>query len=392
MNRDCPVNMAESEYKAWFGPRWWQLAVIAAGVVILCSCRGVRDKTGGPLIHDVPAGAVSDTLPPTAWTGAPDGQQLGPNQQWVPPGVSRPWPRDEYLEDGGDRRVQTRVGRDWRLQGLDTEDTIAHFDTLDGRTLVEPSNRVCIYAPRFSAVRKVLGVDGYEIRENLVRYDVPLEVQVRNEVLDPGTTAQHLQAQSQINTKTLRNQQRNIPGVAAVNSAGIIEALNREKLLTHRRDQEDVTFHHAAEPMLAKRIEDAIIWTEDEGVQVTINNRSAGVVNIKSSAQAVYGIGHEGTPRLKIIKMASTDVAVPGTIIEFTLEFHNVGTEVIGNVTIVDNLTTRLEYVSGSQECSLASNFDTEPNVGDSLVLRWEVTDPLAIGKGGIIKFKCLVR
>ena len=50
-------------------------------------------------------------------------------------------------------------------------------------------------------------------------------------------------------------------------------------------------------------------------------------------------------PRLRLIKLASCGHAQPGEEIEFTLRFDNIGDQTIGNVTIVDNLTTRLEYV-----------------------------------------------
>ena len=45
------------------------------------------------------------------------------------------------------------------LLGLEMEDTVAHYDTLDGHTLVEPSNKVCLYSPRFGAVRQVVDVE-----------------------------------------------------------------------------------------------------------------------------------------------------------------------------------------------------------------------------------------
>ena len=57
--------------------------------------------------------------------------------------------------DGDDQGRSVTVDKTWNVYGLDVEDTVAHFDTLDGRRLVSPSNRVAIYAPRFSAVRKV---------------------------------------------------------------------------------------------------------------------------------------------------------------------------------------------------------------------------------------------
>ena len=81
-----------------------------------------------------------------------------------------------------------------------------------------------------------------------------------------------------------------------------------------------------------------------------------------------------------------------GDIIEFTVRFDNTGDQTIGNVTVLDNLTPRLEYIPESQECNLKSTFVTQINKSQSLVLRWEITDPLKVGQGGIIRFKCRVR
>ena len=64
----------------------------------------------------------------------------------------------------------------------------------------------------------------------------------------------------------------------------------------------------------------------------------------------------------------------------------------IGDVTIIDNLTTRLEYVPDTAQCSIPAAFSTQVNEGDSLVLRWEITDPLEPGEGGVIRFDCRVR
>ena len=77
---------------------------------------------------------------------------------------------------------------------------------------------------------------------------------------------------------------------------------------------------------------------------------------------------------------------------EFTIRFDNVGDQVIGNVTVIDNLTTRLEYVEGSQSCTLPANFAVSDNQGESL--------DTAVGdhradegrRGGVIRFQCRVR
>ena len=147
----------------------------------------------------------------------------------------------------------------------------------------------------------------------------------------------------------------------------------------------------ADKPMLATRIDAAQVWTHDKGVQVILDGTPAvGLDNVQKS-QMVWMREDKRVPALKIVKMASHHAARPGDIIEFTLRFDNIGSDLIGNVTIVDNLTTRLEYVKDSQNCSIKADFLTQPNDGDSLVLRWEIIEPLEAGDGGVIRFKCRV-
>jgi uncharacterized repeat protein (TIGR01451 family) len=125
---------------------------------------------------------------------------------------------------------------------------------------------------------------------------------------------------------------------------------------------------------------------------VIIDGQDAGVVTGDQRADAVFVVDTPGQDKLRVIKVASTPVARPGDIVDFTIRFDNLGDRVIGNVTIIDNLTPRLEYVPDSAQASLKGNFVTEPNEAGSLVLRWEVEDPLPAGSGGVVRFRCRVR
>ena len=109
-------------------------------------------------------------------------------------------------------------------------------------------------------------------------------------------------------------------------------------------------------------------------------------------AESLHVYSLAGKPRLRVCKIASRHEARPGEDVEFTIRFDNVGDQVIGNVTVIDNLTTRLEYVPDSAQCSLKAQFSTQPNEGGSLVIRCEITDPLKPGTGGVIRFRCRVR
>ena len=99
-----------------------------------------------------------------------------------------------------------------------------------------------------------------------------------------------------------------------------------------------------------------------------------------------------GKPRLRVVKVASKQNARPGETVDFTIRFDNVGDRVIGNVTVIDNLNTRLEYVPDSQECTVKAEFSVSDNEHESAVLRWEITEPMKVGTGGVIRFQCRVR
>ena len=44
------------------------------------------------------------------------------------------------------------------------------------------------------------------------------------------------------------------------------------------------------------------------------------------------------------------------------------------------------------RQCSREGTFSTETNEGGSVVLRFELKDPLEAGQGGVIRFCCKVR
>lgn len=400
-------------------PRWWRLALLAAGTLILCSCSApsvcqptqFSDVAGQNQL--LPAGAVGDDQIPLVaadcidtYPGASGEESFGPPMMgdapalplimagaWVPPGILLPWPADEYLRDGGDNGQPARVDTDWEIRGLDLEDTVAHYDTIDGERLITPSNVVPIYAPRFGSVRlvtgallndQVTGAAGVELPARLVQ-------QQDNQIVTTQLQNEQPVGQAGLRQPIARLGRQWDGGISTTLSlAAFREAfLPYENIAVIRRG----IFQQSEKPYLATGITSAITWTKDQAVQVILDGTAATEVVGDQRAQATYATGPEpGCPMLRIIKVASTQFAQPGDMIDFTLRFDNVGTELIGNVTIVDNLTTRLEYVPDTAQASVAAEFFTAPNEGDSLVLRWEVADPLRPGEGGICRFRCRVR
>lgn len=301
-------------------------------------------------------------------------------------------PNDEYLCDGGDYGVPAGVRTDREVQGLEQEDTIAHYDTVDGRTIVTPSNKVCIYAPRFGAIRRVIDAQGYT---------------------QSTATGGMLQEAAPVKAEDL--------GVAVVSLADLGPQLNRKdqpaSLLLDRlmpgeldRDRiaredvgtvapsEDLQMIAAHEVIgeegaeIARKALGALAWSGVQAPQIILENVQAKAEVSVLSPGTVYALEEPNSPRLRLIKLASTGSALPGEEIEFTLRYDNIGDREIENVTIVDNLTTRLRYVADSQESSREATFVSDPNDGGSLVLKWSLSEPLPPGEGGVITFRCQVR
>lgn len=319
---------------------------------------------------------------------------IGPPLETVPQNL-QPWP-DELLCDGGDRGLQV-VARDrgdrWEIQGLDSEDTIAHFDTLDGRHLVDHSNRVCIYAPRFSAIRKIdrLGRTGFAQEFGMVNDRMNTDEERHEDFA--STTLQQVQPKLNRGTLKARGMEDRTRGVLVDNTTQF------KRVSGDFRTYEDLRLikigHYSSREKgrLNIAVQNAKVWDINVSAQSTTARMNVFVFDGEQAANELTGLRtKKGRPELRLVKIASTDVALPGDEIEFTIRFDNTGGETIGNVTIMDNLTTRLEYIADSTECSVDGRFSATANQSGSQTLSWELTDPLQVGEGGIIRFRCRVR
>lgn len=446
-------------------PSWFRWMLLAGATMILCSCSSPAHRAqrggGGP---GMPAGSPNDFSPvgmhpvdaanmgmggpvmqagasyeygggpvPCGTCGASSGG-CGQKAVCCPDGCDGVWPPDEWLYDGGDRHLKARVDGDWQVQGLDIEDTIGHYDTPDGRTLVEPSNCVPIYAPRFAAVRVVstavadLNVQGPQ-GQNLKL--PPLRIEENQPV---ATSMQPIQLGRQIGTRKA-NAFRTRDFAGAVSQ--VLSAREFSDVYSPYEALGIIQFgilKQEEKARLAKSVQNAIVWTADQAVQVVIEGKKASEVVKDEKPGVTYTIDSPGQPKLRVIKIASDCAAEPGDIVEFTIRFDNTGTKPMGNVTLLDNLTTRLEYLEGTAQASVKTHeyekdeqgqvvveereiervddngnlikstvkipvrvmnpvsFSTERNEADSVTLRWEIQEPLMPGQGGVLRFKCRVR
>ena len=283
--------------------------------------------------------------------------------------------------------------RDRTILGLDREDTVAHYDTVDGRTEVEASNPVCLYAPRFAAVRQVSGLLAHEARDRLADMAKPMLPSAQEQRGGPTTILQPVEAERYVGTKSPLSFRERRRGEAMDGAQALAKLANRFRLHEDFRVIRTGIFDNSEKARLAERLAAATVWSENQAVQVVIDKTTAILASNDVGLQSVYRYEMPpGKPRLRVLKVASKKSAQPGEEVEFTLRFDNVGDQVVSNVTIVDSLTTRLEYVPDTAQCSLEARFFTQENEGESLVLRWEVKTQLKVGEGGIIRFTCRVR
>ena len=316
-----------------------------------------------------------------------------PQSAWSPDGLRQPWPEDEYLRDGGDEGYPTGVSKRSGVMGLEMEDTVAHYQTLDGHTVVEPSNEVYIYSPRFGAVRKVVSLAASEEHQRIDGVDAPQKLNAPTTLQLVANAKQHVQADDKISARppvALRTKQAKDTMSTSLGPMAFQDGFKPyENLAVIRRG----VFEMSEKAALARGSTAAVAWSHTQIVQVTIEHQGAMAEVKYDASSSVYTVSSPpGEPKLRLVKVASTPFAQPGDEVDFTLRFDNIGNQPLGHVTILDSLNTRLEYVADSAQCSVAAKFSLQPNEGGSLVIGCELTDPLPVGHGGVLRFRCRVR
>ena len=183
------------------------------------------------------------------------------------------------------------------------------------------------------------------------------------------------------------------PGGEIVSEEGLIEETQKVLTASANGMLREETVSDQVRLELAQGAAAAAAWGKTQGVTVHIDRLAAqGNVTLQGAA-TIYSIKNDTkTSQLRLFKSASKQQAKPGELIEFVIRYENVGTEVIGNVTILDSLSARLQYVDDSAVSSKKADLLVKNNETGSLLLRLEVIDPLEPGDYGVLTFFCKVR
>ncbi|MGN0930420.1 MAG: hypothetical protein ACI4NP_01740 [Thermoguttaceae bacterium] len=300
---------------------------------------------------------------------------------------------DEYVLSGGDSKGEFYSREDWSIENLDVEDSAAHFDTVDGRILAEPTNRIFIYSPRFGAVRQVVGPVEGDYREGVEIANVT-DVATEDAVAE-GTDvrSQEVRPLGANNSLQAEGAETTVGTMASTGFEGVMEGDSQVRLgaMLTSETIDDLSSEDAS--LVFDGAVAAQGWSSEQGVAV-----STDLVNAFSNAYiegpaTIYQIKDDTkTSKLRVIKVANKDAALPGELVEFTLRFENIGEELIGNVTILDSLSPRLRYVDGTAQSSVSADLVASLNEQGALVLRWEITDPLEPKEFGVVRFICKVQ
>lgn len=350
---------------------------------------------------DVPA-LQRHVLTKTAWSP----QAFGPRDPWGLAVIPPPKGGEECLRDGGDQGTPTHHDSHGRLQGLDPADTVAEYRQFGGKRNISVTNETCLCVPRFILVRQLTPLVAVE------RILAPQQ----HDQSDQGIA---LHAMQQARRQRQVDESRDVRGRACLWANVTVRGLGTLKELTPLRA---VEIHDAAEiaggldeptrltevtkARLKRQLQLAIRLSREEHVHHLARRDSTAVIGKHENLGQVIGtwetreasfICPPKEPEipaepLLVQKWCDADSAQIGDTVTFFIRYANLGGKPISDIAVVDSLTARLEYVPGTARSDRDAVFVTQPNEAGSLILRWEIKDPLPPGQKGVVSFQVRIK
>ena len=331
---------------------------------------------------------------------------LEPDTSWMTRSDADRYP-DEYLFDGGDRGLPVHdlaYGRG----GFETEDTIAEYRDHTGKRHLKETNQVAIYSPRFGSVRAVTTPGGEFNIERLAgmqdrSHNSGVQTKIGPQRYDRTDRLKGVRMRSRASGVENRDWQSGVANVVRLGS--------HDKLVNAFMDFSFAVqseLNQSDEARLQIAIDAASQWTRNENPVVVAKLDSLHQVEARFKAAEMVGVEDEAPEpgELQIVKLADRSSAKPGDVVTFVIRYDNVGDRELHDVTIVDNLTPRLEFLEDSATSDLPGEVFWEDNGEGSLALTFRLDDPLPgrkvtdaaknrgkdIRTGGVITFQCRVR
>jgi uncharacterized repeat protein (TIGR01451 family) len=315
----------------------------------------------------------------------------------TPPPPGRPWlPKDEYLCDGGDQGTPAAVAGDGNLRGIDPRDAVMQFDVgLDDlrRHRVLPTNRVCVYAPRFAEVEISTGTnEAVEVHAPSLNRAID-----KYALAESRSGSRRLVQHQAAELARQRRRAQDLDGRVFTGETSKMQAIdeynNVQQVKTGSQQQPVQIARNRAKPALMKekiRL-DGIKTAESPVISGVVEGLSQSVMSWQP--HSMTGVETPpNRPGMAIIKRVSAMEAEPGDTVTFVITYRNMGNTPIRTAAIVDSLLSRLEYVKGSAKGPKGTTFSSAENRVGSTELRWELPGVIAPGASGHVSFEAVVR
>ena len=366
------------------------------GRVMVIVRLGGRRPTPEELSLENAGGLGAETGPGSCPFAGPEGARCplpcGP-VCGTPPPPGKPWiPRDEYLCDGGDHAEPAHFGGDGGLRGIDPRDAVIQFSD-DRRPRVLPTNRVCIYAPRFAMVRTGIGpnedvVVQSPIRATVVERQQMAEVRqeskrfVQNQAPETG---RHRARASALAGRVFAGEQTELRVLSGFDvPVQIATGVLVQEAETARERRKAGGMQQKLRAVGIKTAESAVVTGIVAGAGQTVMTWTP--------REAVGVESPPNRPGLAVVKRVSTGEAEAGDVVTFTIQYRNMGNTPIRSVSVIDSLLPRLGYIAGSARGPAGTVFTAAENRVGSTELRWDLPGAIPPGAEGYVSFEVTVR
>ena len=304
--------------------------------------------------------------------------------------------------DGGDHGKPALARGARGLVNLTSGDTVARYRAdgpgpapedeacLEAEACVVASNCTCVYAPRFSSVRRVIRPfeDAVPVGPKGVALDTLVEAEVAGQGVRDKTQPVQVVAARRAQPGIAVEDRIPVLAVDKVQPPRLEEAFAGPK--AHALDQPAEPLVNVEAPRLARRIEVPMAWSCVSGAQVTVNGEAADVLAVDHGV-ATLRIESPGRCELTLSKRAGSDTARPGEELDFTIFLLNSGDRPITDVTLADAVPARLEVIENSAVSNLPADVSTAKAEDGSTVITWAIRGTLAPGQGGFVRFRTIV-
>ena len=302
---------------------------------------------------------------------------------------------DEYICDGGDRDAPAGYVAG-RRSGFDSEDTVAKYTDHAGDARTSPSNRVCVYAPRFGSVRTVTGLQAD------TKVDKAAGAKDSQGIgnIKTGNAAQENVHDTILSGLESRNRVDGMESATPAMQARRTDSVEQNRKVDEGHEGRHYSSHGSLERhqgfVLQQQIQNAMAWTRDQYPVLTASTTNANQIKATFKVQQKVGLEDERKIKgnIRVVKLADHEMAQSGDTITFTIGFENTGDFDVYDVIIVDNLTPRLEYVEGTASIDTLHPGEVlvEDNGEGSSILTFKLDQPLKGHDRGEITFDTRVR